>query len=156
MQVGGLSLPGRQSAVVGQLCGVVDRLAASLSYGPVVVPEEVALIGIDDGPLTRALARVPLNKVIQSTETIMRDGSAATPNAAWLTLHRRADSGAAGCDQCAGVQFASTVGNPLYDTGATVYPPVRLPGHQDRAGGGLYGGFIPGPVLSQGAWLQRA
>jgi LacI family transcriptional regulator len=40
-------------------------LAAGLS-----VPEEVALIGIDNDPLTRTLARIPLSSVAQGTETM--------------------------------------------------------------------------------------
>ncbi len=36
------------------------------------MPEQVALIGIDNDPLTRTLTRVPLSSVIQGTETMGR------------------------------------------------------------------------------------
>jgi LacI family transcriptional regulator len=36
------------------------------------VPEEVAIIGIDNDPLTRTLARIPLSSVIQGTEQMGR------------------------------------------------------------------------------------
>ncbi|MBC3257766.1 XylR family transcriptional regulator [Pseudomonas paralactis] len=44
-------------------------LQACLTAG-IAVPEEVALIGIDNDPLTRTLTRVPLSSVIQGTETM--------------------------------------------------------------------------------------
>ena len=40
------------------------------------MPEEVALIGIDNDPLTRTLTRVPLSSVIQGTETMGRTAAA--------------------------------------------------------------------------------
>ena len=42
----------------------------------IAVPEEVALIGIDNDPLTRTLTRVPLSSVIQGTETMGRTAAA--------------------------------------------------------------------------------
>ncbi|WPO98077.1 DNA-binding transcriptional regulator [Pseudomonas sp. HR96] len=42
-------------------------LQACLTAG-IAVPEQVALIGIDNDPLTRTLTRVPLSSVIQGTE----------------------------------------------------------------------------------------
>ncbi|MGN8104011.1 XylR family transcriptional regulator [uncultured Pseudomonas sp.] len=50
-------------------------LQACLTAG-IAVPEEVALIGIDNDPLTRTLTRVPLSSVIQSTETMGRTAAA--------------------------------------------------------------------------------
>ena len=44
-------------------------LQACLTAG-IAVPEQVALIGIDNDPLTRSLTRVPLSSVIQGTETM--------------------------------------------------------------------------------------
>lgn len=38
----------------------------------VAVPEEVAIVGIDNDPLTRTLTRIPLTSVIQGTETMGR------------------------------------------------------------------------------------
>jgi LacI family transcriptional regulator len=46
-------------------------LQACLTAG-IAVPEQVALIGIDNDPLTRSLTRVPLSSVIQGTETMGR------------------------------------------------------------------------------------
>jgi LacI family transcriptional regulator len=46
-------------------------LQACLTAG-IAVPEEVALIGIDNDPLTRTLTRVPLSSVIQGTEQMGR------------------------------------------------------------------------------------
>ena len=46
-------------------------LQACLTAG-IAVPGEVALIGIDNDPLTRSLTRVPLSSVIQGTETMGR------------------------------------------------------------------------------------
>ncbi|WP_112194719.1 XylR family transcriptional regulator [Pseudomonas sp. LG1E9] len=42
----------------------------------IAVPEQVALIGIDNDPLTRTLTRVPLSSVIQGTETMGRTAAA--------------------------------------------------------------------------------
>ena len=50
-------------------------LQACLTAG-IAVPEEVALIGIDNDPLTRTLTRVPLSSVIQGTETMGRTAAA--------------------------------------------------------------------------------
>jgi LacI family transcriptional regulator len=50
-------------------------LQACLTAG-ISVPEEVALIGIDNDPLTRTLTRVPLSSVIQGTETMGRTAAA--------------------------------------------------------------------------------
>lgn len=46
-------------------------LQACLTAG-IAVPEQVALIGIDNDPLTRTLTRVPLSSVVQGTETMGR------------------------------------------------------------------------------------
>ncbi|MDB5982838.1 MAG: hypothetical protein JWQ69_3853 [Pseudomonas sp.] len=46
-------------------------LQACLTAG-IPVPEQVALIGIDNDPLTRSLTRVPLSSVIQGTERMGR------------------------------------------------------------------------------------
>jgi len=46
-------------------------LQACLTAG-IAVPEQVALIGIDNDPLTRSLTRVPLSSVVQGTETMGR------------------------------------------------------------------------------------
>src|SRR5690606_35683280 len=46
-------------------------LQACLTAG-IAVPEQVALIGIDNDPLTRSLTRVPLSSVSQGTETMGR------------------------------------------------------------------------------------
>ncbi|UXZ98089.1 XylR family transcriptional regulator [Pseudomonas phytophila] len=46
-------------------------LQACLTAG-ISVPEQVALIGIDNDPLTRSLTRVPLSSVSQGTETMGR------------------------------------------------------------------------------------
>ena len=46
-------------------------LQACLTAG-IAVPEQVALIGIDNDPLTRSLTRVPMSSVIQGTETMGR------------------------------------------------------------------------------------
>nr|WP_231993502.1 substrate-binding domain-containing protein [Pseudomonas syringae] len=46
-------------------------LQACLTAG-IVVPEQVALIGIDNDPLTRTLTRVPLSSVVQGTDTMGR------------------------------------------------------------------------------------
>ncbi|MEQ7921571.1 XylR family transcriptional regulator [Xanthomonas sp. WHRI 1810A] len=46
-------------------------LQACLTAG-IAVPEQVALIGIDNDPLTRTLTRVPLSSVIQGTEQMGR------------------------------------------------------------------------------------
>ncbi|WP_397452855.1 XylR family transcriptional regulator [Pseudomonas sp. NA-150] len=46
-------------------------LQACLTAG-IAVPEQVALIGIDNDPLTRSLTRVPLSSVIQGTESMGR------------------------------------------------------------------------------------
>jgi LacI family transcriptional regulator len=46
-------------------------LQACLTAG-IAVPEQVALIGIDNDPLTRSLTRVPLSSVMQGTETMGR------------------------------------------------------------------------------------
>ena len=46
-------------------------LQACLTAG-IAVPGEVALIGIDNDPLTRSLTRVPLSSVIQGTESMGR------------------------------------------------------------------------------------
>ncbi|WP_416423987.1 XylR family transcriptional regulator [Pseudomonas sp. App30] len=46
-------------------------LQACLTAG-IAVPGQVALIGIDNDPLTRSLTRVPLSSVIQGTETMGR------------------------------------------------------------------------------------
>ncbi|EIK94296.1 xylose operon regulatory protein [Pseudomonas sp. M47T1] len=46
-------------------------LQACLTAG-IAVPGQVALIGIDNDPLTRTLTRVPLSSVIQGTETMGR------------------------------------------------------------------------------------
>ncbi|NKQ12949.1 XylR family transcriptional regulator [Pseudomonas sp. SST3] len=46
-------------------------LQACLTAG-ITVPEQVALIGIDNDPLTRSLTRVPLSSVVQGTETMGR------------------------------------------------------------------------------------
>jgi LacI family transcriptional regulator len=46
-------------------------LQACLTAG-IAVPEQVALIGIDNDPLTRTLTRVPLSSVIQGTEAMGR------------------------------------------------------------------------------------
>lgn len=50
-------------------------LQACLTAG-IAVPEEVALIGIDNDPLTRTLTRVPLSSVVQGTETMGRTAAA--------------------------------------------------------------------------------
>ncbi|MBC2384718.1 XylR family transcriptional regulator [Pseudomonas sp. WS 5106] len=50
-------------------------LQACLTAG-IAVPEEVALIGIDNDPLTRTLTRVPLSSVIQGTEIMGRTAAA--------------------------------------------------------------------------------
>lgn len=50
-------------------------LQACLTAG-IAVPEEVALIGIDNDPLTRTLTRVPLSSVIQGTGTMGRTAAA--------------------------------------------------------------------------------
>ena len=50
-------------------------LQACLTAG-IAVPEQVALIGIDNAPLTRTLTRVPLSSVIQGTETMGRTAAA--------------------------------------------------------------------------------
>jgi LacI family transcriptional regulator len=50
-------------------------LQACLTAG-IAVPEQVALIGIDNDPLTRTLTRVPLSSVIQGTETMGRTAAA--------------------------------------------------------------------------------
>lgn len=42
-------------------------LQACLMHG-IVVPEQVAIIGIDNDPLTRTLTRIPISSVIQGTE----------------------------------------------------------------------------------------
>lgn len=46
-------------------------LQACLTAG-IAVPEQVALIGIDNDPLTRSLTRVPLSSVIQGTDSMGR------------------------------------------------------------------------------------
>jgi LacI family transcriptional regulator len=46
-------------------------LQACLTAG-IAVPEQVALIGIDNDPLTRTLTRVPLSSVIQGTQSMGR------------------------------------------------------------------------------------
>lgn len=46
-------------------------LQACLAAG-IAVPEEVAIIGIDNDPLTRTLNRIPLSSVIQGTEEMGR------------------------------------------------------------------------------------
>ena len=46
-------------------------LQACLTAG-IAVPEEVAIIGIDNDPLTRTLNRIPLSSVIQGTEEMGR------------------------------------------------------------------------------------
>jgi LacI family transcriptional regulator len=46
-------------------------LQACLISG-IAVPEEVAIIGIDNDPLTRSLTRIPLSSVIQGTEEMGR------------------------------------------------------------------------------------
>jgi len=46
-------------------------LQACLTAG-IAVPDQVALIGIDNDPLTRTLTRVPLSSVIQGTEAMGR------------------------------------------------------------------------------------
>jgi LacI family transcriptional regulator len=46
-------------------------LQACLMAG-IAVPEEVAIIGIDNDPLTRTLTRIPLSSVIQGTEEMGR------------------------------------------------------------------------------------
>jgi LacI family transcriptional regulator len=46
-------------------------LQASISAG-IAVPEQVALIGIDDDPLTRMLNRIPMSSVMQGTEEMGR------------------------------------------------------------------------------------
>ncbi|WP_268800883.1 XylR family transcriptional regulator [Pseudomonas huanghezhanensis] len=46
-------------------------LQACLTAG-IAVPEQVALIGIDNDPLTRTLTRVPLSSVVQGTEQMGR------------------------------------------------------------------------------------
>jgi len=46
-------------------------LQACLTAG-IAVPEQVALIGIDNDPLTRTLTRVPLSSVVQGTDTMGR------------------------------------------------------------------------------------
>lgn len=46
-------------------------LQACLTAG-IPVPEQVALIGIDNDPLTRTLTRVPLSSVVQGTENMGR------------------------------------------------------------------------------------
>jgi LacI family transcriptional regulator len=50
-------------------------LQACLTAG-IAVPEQVALIGIDNDPLTRTLTRVPLSSVIQGAETMGRTAAA--------------------------------------------------------------------------------
>ena len=50
-------------------------LQACLTAG-IAMPEQVALIGIDNDPLTRTLTRVPLSSVIQGTETMGRTAAA--------------------------------------------------------------------------------
>lgn len=87
-----------------------------------------------------------------------RTARAAASDAARQTLHRHADPGATGCNQCAGFQLASAVGQSVCDAGAAVHPPVRLPGHQDRPGRGVCRciAFIPGIALSQDTRVQRA
>jgi LacI family transcriptional regulator len=60
----------------------------------------VALIGIDNDPLTRTLTRVPLSSVIQGTETMGRTAAALLHQ----MLHGKPCAGtqilAAGCNQC--------------------------------------------------------
>ena len=46
-------------------------LQACLIHG-IAVPEQVAIIGIDNDPLTRTLTRIPLSSVIQGTEEMGR------------------------------------------------------------------------------------
>jgi LacI family transcriptional regulator len=46
-------------------------LQACLIAG-IAVPEQVAIIGIDNDPLTRTLTRIPLSSVIQGTEEMGR------------------------------------------------------------------------------------
>jgi LacI family transcriptional regulator len=48
------------------------QLLQACSMAGIAVPEQVALIGIDNDPLARLLARIPLSSVIQGTETIGR------------------------------------------------------------------------------------
>ncbi|MCP1510620.1 hypothetical protein J2Y92_000155 [Pseudomonas rhodesiae] len=132
-------------------------LQACLTAG-IAVPEQVALIGIDNDPLTRTLTGAAQFRDPGHRNHGPHRRRAVAPDAARQTRQWHADPGAPGGDQRAGLQPASAFGQPVRDAGAAVYPPVRLPGHQDRAGGGLCRrvAFIPGVTLSQGARLQRA
>jgi LacI family transcriptional regulator len=58
------------------IIGVTDARARQLlqacALAGIAVPEEVALIGIDNDPLVRALSRIPLSSVIQGTHEMGR------------------------------------------------------------------------------------
>lgn len=132
-------------------------LQACLTAG-IAVPEEVALIGIDNDPLTRCLTRVPLSSVIQGTETMGRTAARLLHQ----MLHGMPSTGMhilipPGCDQRAGLEFAPTLGQPICHASPAVHSPICLPGHQVRASGGLRGGvsLIVGIALSRCARLQR-
>ncbi|GAA5172175.1 DNA-binding transcriptional regulator [Viridibacterium curvum] len=59
-------------------------LQACLQEG-IAVPEEVAIIGIDNDPLTQAITRIPLSSVIQGTREMGRTAASL--------LHRRLSTG---------------------------------------------------------------
>ena len=105
--------------------------AAGVSHRGHPVPEEVAIIGIDNDPLTRTLTRIPLSSVIQGTEEMGRTAAHCfASDAARRAFSGAAHSRAAGRDQRAGIDAASTAGEPLCDARAALHPPVRMPGHQ--------------------------
>jgi LacI family transcriptional regulator len=51
------------------------QLLQACAMAGIVVPEEVALVGIDNDPLTRTLARIPLSSVMQGTHEMGRSAA---------------------------------------------------------------------------------
>ncbi len=101
-------------------------LQACLIAG-IPVPEEVAIIGIDNDPLTRTLTRIPLSSVIQGTvENGPHRGSPVASDAAWRALSWAAHSRAACWHQRTRIDRASAARESLCNARAAFYSPVCL------------------------------
>jgi hypothetical protein len=99
----------------------------------IAVPEQVALIGIDNDPLARMLTRIPMSSVIQGAQEMGRTAAHLLDQ----MLHgvRLADTRIlvppAGINVLASSKHEARQASAR-DARAPLHPPVRLPGHQDR------------------------
>jgi len=132
-------------------------LQACLTAG-IAVPEEVALIGIDNDPLTRTLTRVPLSSVIQGTETMGRTAAALLHQ----MLHGKPCTGTQVLvpPDAINVQASSLhqpLGNPYVMQALLFIRQYACQGIKTAQVAAYVGvSFIAGIALSQGARVQRA